>query len=119
MVALPLALNGLPRGVLDLGNLWGSGAAKLGVDHLRFPPELANGIRDHLLLRHLLYYVVVGNDVMVAVGVGDLHEVFRFSFAKQTWWMAGFQKTDLPSFRIFIWQPFVGSTPLTCISTSA
>ena len=74
MVALPLALNGLPRGVLDLGDLWGSGAAKLGVDHLSFPPELANGIRDHLLFRHLLYYVVVGNDAVVAHGVVVFHD---------------------------------------------
>jgi len=68
-------LGGLPHGVLDLGDLWGAGAMKLEVDHLRFPPELACSIGDHHLhFRHLLCYNVVDDDAMVAVGVGGLHD---------------------------------------------
>ena len=102
-VALPPQLGSLSRGVLVLdllGNLWGAGAPKLEVDHLRLPPELASGIGDHHLLCYLLRHAVVSDYTMwmVAVGVCGLHDMahLRCSFTKQTWWTARFQKKALP-----------------------
>ena len=67
----PPQLGSLSRGVLVLdllGNLWGAGAPKLEVDHLRLPPELASGIGDHHLLHYLLRHAVVSDDTMWMVG---------------------------------------------------